>query len=487
MQARQADVQSASKDEDASAHVLPDHITRFFDERKGRYCGPYSAVVFPHFVRTRVGSSAHLRLHSYGWNVNLRLEPQPPGWSSIRRVITYQEIEKYSSTFFEVIGSVYDLFDPLSYQERSRLYWASRADPSPDFEALVAGVVALGSLFAVEGSMAELQLVEHAKTILDIGSCYAPGKLSIDQGAAWVLRTIYLRCTTRPHIAWFASCASVHVAEALGLHLEHMTSTNDADNARVRILHCALLINGIICAEYGRSRVRIDMPRGSIPDTVPPSDKLALMQALFSLEEPLVGVGRVQSLERINQLQLGHSVLQLYKTDVAMHWYRRHVHGVGCASLTHTEREMLTDMLREGFSHIPGLLASRYPWWNVLSTPFQSLLVLLSIDSDGSLALVPEALRCLENVADTFGASLAAEGLDVAQHLVKALKQKKMSHANYLSDGERPGNATGSGDMDFTIPPSGDILLGGTMDNWLELFDLNGDNSLAWGTTAELS
>ena len=385
------------------------------------------------------------------------------------------------------MGPVYELFDPASYHERSRLYWTSRTDPSPDFEALVAGVVALGSLFAREGSMAELQLIEHAKTILDIGCCYAPGRLSIDQGAAWVLRTIYLRSTTRPHLAWFASCASMHVAEALGLHLEQATSTNDANNARLRILHCSLLLNGIISAEYGRSRVRIDMPRGSIPDTVPSSDKLELALALFALEEPLVGPDRLQSLKHIAQLHAEQSVLHLHKVDVAMHWYRRHVHGVGYASLARAEHEILIDLLGDGLSHIPGLLVSGYPWSNVISTPFQSLLVLLSIDSDDSLALVPEALKCLQGVADTFGVSLATEAVEAAQHLVVALKQKKMTHAHYLRDGDRLGNVTGAGDVHVTIPPSGDILLGGTMDNWLEMFDLDGDSSLAWGTGTELT
>ena len=469
------------------ADASQDPPTRFFDERKGRYCGRHSSVAFPHLVRTAVGSSAPLRLHAYGWNVNLRPETQPPGWSSIRRVITYQEIEKYSSIFLDAIGPVYELFDPPTYHERSRIYWTARTDPSPDFEALVAGVVALGSLFSQEGSMAELQLVEHAKTILDIGCSYAPGRLSTDQGAAWVLRTIYLRCTTRPHIAWFASCASMHVAEGLGLHLNQATGTNDADKARLRILHCALLLNGLISAEYGRSRVRIDMPSGTIPDTVPTSENLALAQALFALEEPLVGAERLQSLKHIAQLHTGHSVLQLHKVDIAIHWYRRNVYGVGCASLTHAEHELLVNLLRDGFTRIPGLLASAYPWWNVLSTPFQSLLALLSIDSDESLALVPEAINCLNSTANMFGVSLAAETVETARYMVKALKEKKMAHAHHLRDGDRVSNANGAGDMNAMIPPSGDILLGSTMDNWLEMFDLDGATSIGWGTSGEMS
>jgi hypothetical protein len=163
------------------------------------------------------------------------------------------------------------------------------------------------------------------------------------------------------------------------------------------------------------------------------------------------------------------------------------VHGVGYASLTHAEHEILVDLLGEGLSHVSALLASGYPWSNVISTPFQSLLILLSINSDDSLALVPEALKCLEGVADIFGVSLAVEAVEAAQHLVKALKQKKMTQADYLPDGNSLGNATGAGGVDVTIPQSCDIILGGTMDNWLEMFELDGDNSLAWGTSAELS
>jgi hypothetical protein len=95
-------------------------------------------------------------------------------------------------------------------------------------------------------------------------------------------------------------------------------------------------------------------------------------------------------------------------------------------------------------------------------------------------------MKCLESTADTFGVSLAAEVVEAAQHLVKALKEKKMAHAHHLRGGDRMGTATGAVDLNATIPPSGDILLGGTVDNWLEMFDLDGDNSLGWGTSTGL-
>ena len=461
-----------------SIDAAQDPVTGFFDERKGRYCGYYSSVAFPHFVRSAVGSRAALRLHSYGWNVNVRQESQPPGWNSIRRVITYQEIEKYTIIFFEIVHPAYPLFDESVCKERIKSYWCARVEPSADFEAVVAGIVALGSLFADDVSMAEAQLVEHAKTLLDIGSCYGPGRLSIDQGAAWVLRTEYLRSTTRPHTAWFASCAAMHVAEGLALHMHQATGHHDPRNAGLRVLHCALLLNGIISAEYGRSRVRLDLPRGNLPDTYPPSAHLSLATTLFAINDAQPGAGREDALQLLAQIPTTHPIMEMSRTDIALLWYRRNFLG-SQTKLSGTGHNLLLRLIRNGISQVLGLLELRHPWWNLISTPFQSLLVLLSIDSDDSLALVPQVHDCLKAVPATFDASLATEAVETAQQLLSALKEKKKAHLAHLDSGSDCllGMRTELGDV---AQLSNGAFMGSTMDSWLNLFDAGEGESFAW-------
>ena len=70
-------------------------------------------------------------------------------------------------------------------------------------EALICVVVALGSFISspLLPLLAEAQVVEHRRLLLDLTTAHAPAWLSVRHVQAWLLRAIYLRSTTRPHLS----------------------------------------------------------------------------------------------------------------------------------------------------------------------------------------------------------------------------------------------------------------------------------------------
>jgi len=111
-------------------------------------------------------------------------------------------------------------------------------------------------------------VVEQAKVLLDLTISHPPALLSVKHVVAWVLRAIYLRCTTRPHLSWMASNNALHIAEALGLHREFSEIHNSCTmfrkvspleiDLRRRTFWVAMALNQFFASEYGRSRVHID-------------------------------------------------------------------------------------------------------------------------------------------------------------------------------------------------------------------------------------
>jgi hypothetical protein len=58
---------------------------------------------------------------------------------------------------------------------------------------------------------------------------YTPALLSVKHIVAYILRVLYLWCTTRPRLGWMESNNTLHIAEAIGLHPEFSESCNSRD------------------------------------------------------------------------------------------------------------------------------------------------------------------------------------------------------------------------------------------------------------------
>jgi hypothetical protein len=375
--------------------------------------------------------------------------------------MSWEEVKDTIDVYASVIHPVFGFLNIERLRRRCHDHWHGKPQ-GPDLEVVVSGVVGLASLFS--GSLSEereMRIVLHAKNILDDSA--VSRFPSIDQISGWILRTIYIRSTSRPHMAWLYSCITMHLIEAAGLHREIagvILTTDDGKRSiqetydiRERIATVSRCLNTIISYEYGRSIVDV----GPISQKQIISREGDLTLQLYELvrvlppdeanQDPLVrrlelsaALGRLTTISTTD-----HEFLTLVKADLCFCIYRRlRLLDLGI------KQEQLEQVIAVGSSALSAariLTCTRHhPWWNVLGTAFQFVCVLLAIDSAESLAAVPDAMQTLETITKQMNTHLATEALNTARVLVRALTEKKRRDISLLERLSGVADVASSGD-----------------------------------------
>jgi hypothetical protein len=95
----------------------------------------------------------------------------------------------------------------------------------------------------------------------------------------------------------------------------------------------------------------------------------------------------------------------------------------------------LLEVVRVALDANKFLRSTRHPWWNMVSMPFHSICVLLSIGSPESLGMVPLALKALKNTTALYNTHLSREALGTALLLVQGARDKRTREINSLDQG----------------------------------------------------
>jgi Fungal specific transcription factor domain len=317
----------------------------------------------------------------------------------------------------------------------------------------------LGSFFSASlGHQRELEIVQHAKNILEDPTISR--RVSVDQVAAWILRTLYLRLTTRPHVAWLASNIAMHLAEATGIHheMDAMVLTTDFSSPRQalnqtgcqharRLFWSAWMINSMISYEYGRSSSSLNNITCKQP-LVNKGDYTALLISLAQLvprESLDAGPDLQHTLPKIQQIPDEHPFLSMSKADLCMSLYRHHrllkqpVERraiLQIISIGNTATEAAYKLAQEGKF-----------WWNVLCTVFQYICVLLAIDTSDSLAQVSSNMCTLENIAGLLGTHVSNEAVNTLKILLRDSMKKKRQEVQLLEAADSDLNANAGNDL----------------------------------------
>ncbi|UKZ74339.1 hypothetical protein TrVFT333_002004 [Trichoderma virens FT-333] len=341
----------------------------------------------------------------------------------------------------------FHLFDSQHFLQMCDTYF-HRRNEDLILGATIGGVIALGSLFAFnEGHPLESQIVKHVKDVLEDSTF---SRLpSIDQINAWILRTLYLRATTRPHLTWLSSCTVMHLVEAVGLHrdLESDLVTQSGqvrareDEGGKRTFWLAWCINTIISYEYGRTRVHINGidPRATpfddhsetglqirmariLPSENTNADIMALSKSLETAIQQLLDLGDISGFPALTRGDLCFCLyrrLRLLKVAIS--------------------KETLANIIQIGHTAVEVAiqLANReVPWWNVLGTPFQFFCVLLAIDTRAALTKVSWVVPKLERIATILGTHMAREAVETAHVLLSDAWAKKRQEIALLEVSE---------------------------------------------------
>jgi hypothetical protein len=161
-----------------------------------------------------------------------------------------------------------------------------------DVEDILYVINALRSLFSPSKDPWPLEsnVIAQGLHLLDISTSFPPAQLSLKFVSAWVLRALYLRCTTRPHLSWMASCDTLYIAEAIGLHQE-LNNLDVLEKRKPDVLYneakmrrktfwAALSLNRLFSMNYGRTSLTLDWVTCSADD---PSDQFGSVAEFPSL------------------------------------------------------------------------------------------------------------------------------------------------------------------------------------------------------------
>jgi hypothetical protein len=438
--------QNASETPEETGRPSP-LVRGIIEPAKRRYMNQNSAVAFPNQLGVELESAHPPRLHSFAWNCGIR--PEEPGsiHAPLTDYVTWEECRHYTDIYFATVGVPFHLFDKDEFLQQCDTYF-NRRNQDLILGALIGAVVSLGSLFAFrDGHHLEPQIVKHVKDVLE-DSTFSR-RPSIDQVNAWILRTLYLRSTTRPHLTWLASCTVMHLVEAVGLHrdLESDLVTQSGetrareDEGSKRTFWLAWCINTIIAYEYGRTKIHFDgedsrpTPFNDTSETglqirmarILPSenanaDAMAVSKSLEGAIQKLVDLGDVRGFPALTRGDLCFCLyrrLRLLKISIS--------------------KDTLSHILQIGQHAVDAAydLAQRgVPWWNVLGTTFQFFCVLLAIDNRDSLTQVSWVLSRLDGIVQILNTHMAFEAFETAKTLMRDLLVKKRQEVALLEMSE---------------------------------------------------
>lgn len=417
------------------------------DEHRFRYAGSSAAMAFPHILSMALGSDKNSnnasKMHSFAYNFGIRPDEASNAHGSLGELIPEDDLKYYSSVYFSTIGSIFDTIDSRIYAQRCRDYYNEPGSTTFAFGAVAAGVAALGSFLSSKRHSREPELVQYAKSVLDDPASMR--MLEVDHVIAWGMRVIYLRATTRPSNAWIASCTTMHLCEAVGLHeednIKKMASVAgaaalgyDTDRLR-RIFWVSWAGHALLSYEYDRSSVhfRAVTTQAIMPVSGSAADQFVrVAQIIPAPNSPfhLANPPRTQTEELFERLKALHELrftdpfLLVTKADLAFCFYRRAYQLK--MGMPDEFVQLVIDAGNAAVEAAEQLAHQGRFLWNVIGSVFHYACILLAIDTPIASAHIISAFKGLENLVIAADTPHTREALFMAQHLLDLqLKRKR--------------------------------------------------------------
>lgn len=429
----------ASPADEAEATSTPLIVSR----ERGRFINANSAVALPHLVGQQLSVPQPLRLHSYAWNLGLRPERRGSVSSSLSRHLALAECQTLCAVYYAAVHPLLAFLpsEPV-FSRRLVAGWAT-LESQPNFAAVVALVAVLGSFFSTEAHPREQDVKLHGLAILDLALSAPVAAIDLDAVAGWLLRTLYMRLTTRPAISCMASHVAMHFAEIMGLHRDLVDDDDDDDGdaaavksaafgqeeleSRRRHFCVARFLNVLLTTEYGVSgpapRHANCLPPAHIPGAhikVLHTITGVLQDAEAAASAGLDSDSYADLFQQLRGIAHDDDTVALFTADACLSLLRRFA-----ASSRRPSAQVVAlaaAILRRALDGIAALLVAGRTWWNMLSVPFQSVCVGASAENADLLALLPTAMELLRAMADRFGSHMAREALATAQQVIAAAR-----------------------------------------------------------------
>lgn len=402
-----------------------------------------SGAAFVRRLGLKIDPSNAPRLHLFAWNAGDRLAGCPTGTPrNVTSILTEAEIRALALIYFEKVAYAYGFIDWDIFFQRLEERWKTPTRDST-YDPVLCGVAALGLLFSQKfPTIIEPDLVESARTLLEQHSLSMPP--SIDTVTGWVLRVAYLRMSSLPHMTWLASCSLMHVAEAAGIHLETpsrtilnaSSETIDLDTRR-RLWGMAQHLHIWASFDLGRTNITLS---GATTKPVEPKrgDYTSQLLGLIPFTESL-DPNKARSVEdleadmnRVLAEERSEPPVVMAQVNLMLCIFRRL--RAQKSNMLNLQAGRILAVATKGLQAARRMAAAGTPWHHVANVPFQVVCLALAIDSRASLALVGEAMRTLQLVANSWSNAVLREAYNTAYLLVMLHQRRKEEDAKTLRD-----------------------------------------------------
>lgn len=433
-----------------------------------------SGAAFVRKLGLKIDPTKAPKLNLFGWNVGARklsstaedaFMPTLP----IVEITSLSHMRSLALTYFEKVDPCYGFIDREHFFVRLETRWASPTAPSL-YDSVLAGVAALGCVFSQRNAtITELHLVRSARSNLD--NAHLSGPPSIHLLTGWTLRTVYLRITDSPYATWIASCTLIHLVESSGLHPESQSPSLLAPNTQQcdpdlirRLVGVAHHLNAWTSFDLGLRRVSFDLP--SLPSQRAgdfTAEVLSLLPVSVSLD-PNSSKEETDLTTTLSDVLSGNHTRPpsvMAQCNLVLCILRR-IHAQNLDILP-SLAERVFALLRKGLECARIMVTECHPWHQVANVPFNMTCVLLTMDTRGSLALLPEAMQTLGLVASLYDTETMREAYSTACLLVLLHQQRRRDDMHVLSEALK-GVSHQEG---FVIPPLPDVSPSAEDYSWL--------------------
>ena len=449
------------------------------DPVRAKFWTAYSAVAFPRLLATEFNADNAPRLHSFAWNVGIRQE-EPEAEADVAALLTLEEARRLSDIYFRIVHPEIGFLDRAAYELKVEQRWNGTLEDR-GYDCVICGVTALGSYFAgTTAHPSEPKLVHTMKVVLQSSSVvYYP---SVAHIAAWILRSMYMRLTTRPNGAWLSTCALTHILESTGLYKDQAAAPFDSspesaiDSAEIeyrrRLFWVGYSLNGIIACEYGRTKIELEVTcyKPQADDKVSTSfiaigdcirrkyipnqreDKPAM---LMSIIEDLLSLTIETDFHRILRAEM---IFAIYRRLRLLQF-----------RLSKDAGQRILAAGDAGLDSVVRLATKQLAWWNIISCPFQFLCVCLAMDSPDSFPCVRKSMAVLDDLSKRFDTHMVREAVQVANSLIRIARDRKANDVRSLESCMPQAISPQNGDSASSLPGLEDPMLW----SW-------GDDTFAW-------
>ncbi|EPE32146.1 Zn2/Cys6 DNA-binding protein [Glarea lozoyensis ATCC 20868] len=394
-----------------------------------------SGAAFVRKIGLKIDPTRAPKLSLFAWNVGVRelsFGFNPIATQHIREITSLKQIKVLTQVYLEKLDPCYGFIDRLDFEERLEIHWNAPASMDV-YDSVICSIAAIGCLFSQRNAtITELQLANTAQSILSNYRLVGPPHVDLLTG--WLLRTIYLRLTDLPHSTWVASCTLMHLIEASGIYPESAsTILHDVQYCpplASRLIGVATHLNAWTSFDLGLSRVSFH--DDNLPDVSPttPGDYtieiLRLLPISISLD-PGKPVEKSMLSSKLQQIMAGNHVQPpsvLAQCNLVL-CILRHIYSYK-SDLSYELAEQAVSLLNSGLECARKMAIECCPWHQVANVPFQTICILLAMDTRSSLAVLPQALEVLNLTASLYPTEMMKDASKTVQLLLLLYQRRRM-------------------------------------------------------------